>query len=215
MKVPNFMHKAMPLKSWWQPFPLFMATIVLIVIVYWFGLALIEIHPWQAGPIFRTGGWFYLGFPFILGFAMACACAVTLVARRTSRMWVWVTILPLSVFLAYAGGTRDFPAHRLPVILGIDPTATNVIEYRVIDSFNDGDMIVGTLSISPAEFASIVKNRDLSPQSDMSRPALAQDRYPDGLPTAWNEQLTVWYDAVDRRLFFRYHSRQNRGGRQD
>lgn len=158
--------------------------------------------------ILRTGGWFYLGFPFILGIAMACAFAVTLVARSTSRIWVWVTILPLSVVLAYAGGTRDFPAHRLPAILGIDPTATNVIGYRVIDSFNDGDMIVGTLNISPAEFASIVKNRDLSPQSDMSRPALAQDRYPDGLPTAWNEQLTVWYDAVDRRLFFRYHNRQ-------
>ena len=203
------------MKSWCQPISVFAATIGLIVIVFWFGLALVEIDAEKDSMILRTGGWFYLGFPFILGIAMACAFAVTLVARSTSRIWVWVTILPLSVVLAYAGGTRDFPAHRLPAILGIDPTATNVIGYRVIDSFNDGDMIVGTLNISPAEFASIVKNRDLSPQSDMSRPALAQDRYPDGLPTAWNEQLTVWYDTVDRRLFFRYHSRQNRGGRQD
>lgn len=194
---------------------MFAATTGLVVTVCWFGLALVEIDAGKSLMTLRTGGWFYLGLPFILGIAMACAFAVTVVARRTSRIWGWVTILPLSVVLAYAGGTRDIPSYRLPVLLGIDPTATSVLQYRVIDSFNDGDTIVGALDISPAEFASIVKDRDLSPQSDMSRPVLAQDRYPDGLPTAWNERLTVWHDAGNRLLFFRYHDRRNRGGRHD
>lgn len=204
----------MPMKSWWQPFPLFVATIILVVIVFWFGLALAEVHPGKNGVTLQTGGWFYLGFPFVLGIAVACALAVAFVSRRARQIWVWLTLLPLSAFLAYGGGTRDFPGHRLPAILGID-SVTTLHEYRVIDSFNDGNTTVGALEVLPDEFAAILKNRDLTPQSDLSRPMLGEDKYPDGLPTAFNDQLTVWYDAMGHQLYFRYHSRRNRGGRHD
>jgi hypothetical protein len=203
------------LRLWWQPLPLFVVTAILVVIVYWFGLALVEVHPGQPIPVLRTGGWFYLGSPFVVGLAVACAFMTTFVARRVSQLWIWLAILPLSVYLAYAGGTRDFPERRLPVILGTNPATTTDLEYRVVDSFNDGDMTVGALEVSPEEFAAIIKNRDLTPQRDMSRPMLAEDKYPDGLPTASNDQLSVWYDATGHQMYFRYHSRRNRGGRHD
>ena len=213
VKVSRILFTRVDSKSYCKPYALFVATITLVAIVFWFGWALPEVHPGRKEVTLQTGGWFYLGFPFVLGIAFSCALGVTLAARKAGQVWVWLTLLPLSAFLAYGGATRDFPQHRLPVILGIDSTAITILTYRVVDSFNDGDMTFGTLEVSPEEFDAIVKNRDLTPRSDMSRPMLAEDRYPDGLPTASNDRLTVWYDAKEHRMYFQYHSRRNRGGR--
>lgn len=193
-----------------QPWPIFIAGLLMFFVVAWFSLATVDFAGHATLSGFRTGGWFTLGFPFVLGCAFVYALFFAFIARRGKQIVAVGALFIVSSFLTYSGVVSALPSSRLPEIVGSNFVhRITVKRFRTFDSMNEGITVYGILSIPRDVMRAIVEDRQLiesqfRPLSFLS-PIVEGTAIPEMGQVLQNDRTRVYYDEPTEMMYFCDH----------
>ena len=115
-----------------------------VVVWCWFSMSGMDYTPDSPFFGYQTAGWFSLGLPFLLVFAIFCAAIASLIHRYSP----FASKLAIGLFLTLISTTVywSLPSNRLASILNLPTGAIEIFQLRQTDSFNDGLTTVAMFS---------------------------------------------------------------------
>lgn len=155
-----------------------------------------------------TAGWFLLGSPFLLGFALLMSMLFSLIARRARPLIAWLCLVVIFTPLIAMALVNSTPAARLRTALDIEPPAgTRIHRIQKFDSFNDGSMISGVCSADPQFVSRLIATHalEVSDSAGMLQDVLPDEPIPDDGTVFSGNDLTLFYDADQSLLYFFRH----------
>jgi hypothetical protein len=143
--------------------------IVLGLIAAWFSLSSVDYDGATDTTRFTSGGWFILGFPFVLMGSMAYGAAFAALARRTNSLLSVVVMVALSGYLTYTFAVWQLPSSRLREIVGeMNDPRVAVKRLQTRGSFNDGDTTYCVIALPRDLLPKVLERERLQAKEEQS-----------------------------------------------
>ena len=141
--------------------PISQSVLVTLSVVVWCWFSMSDMDYTSDSLLFgyQTAGWFFLGLPFLLVFAIFCAAIASLIHRYSPI----ISKLTIGLFLILISTTVywSLPSNRLASILNIPTGAIEIFQLRQTDSFNDGVTTVSMFAGDAELFDKICETNEL------------------------------------------------------
>lgn len=192
--------------SFLRPYSLTVGTVILFGVWLWVAMSTADYRPGRFGGGRETAGWFVLGSPMIVGFALLPSALFTFVALRTRPVVGWSFLLAVAAALTVLAFVQTTPAARLMSALGVEPPAGTRIQFiRESDSFNGGRSTWGVCTADPQFVDRLIAARGLNPSDSAAtflHQVMANESMPADRTVFTGDRLAILYDADRSLLFF-------------
>ncbi|MCE9532237.1 MAG: hypothetical protein K8T89_14125 [Planctomycetes bacterium] len=189
-----------------RPFSITAGTVALVAAWCWLDMSTAD---YRAGGFFggrTTAGWFVIGSPFLLVFALGVSLVFSLIARRFGTRVGWACLLVVFVPLTAIAYFNTTPAARVRAALDLDPPAgTQIFRIAQFDSFNEGISIYGVCSADAPFVDKLIAAKGLKPSDPhgLLPGGMQEESIPPENAAAYSgNRLAIFYDADLSRLYF-------------
>ena len=181
-----------------------------VVVWCWFSMSGMDYTPDSPFCGYQTAGWFFLGLPLLLVFAIFCAAIASFIHRYSP----FASKLAIGLFLILISTTVywSLPSNRLASILNLPTGAIEIFQLRQTDSFNDGLTTVAMFSGDADLFDQICEVNELH-AADETYPFWLNWLQPhdqdEATPVAPfdSPKLTCYHDTVENVIYAYHRSR--------